>query len=171
VLGVAWGLHGCLACNDIGCGGGFSWTARAADGAALAPGAYTLTILLEESRYALTCTVTDMVGGSDCTMPEAVEGDGTFTVDVSLAHANDHDWTPELPAGGFYLRAADYSDSSDDGSYTGVRGPTRVEIDITRDDQPFLSETYDVEYQRDDDFRGDERCGYCDSEEQREASW
>jgi hypothetical protein len=42
---------------------------------------------------------------------------------------------------------------------------------VLHDGQPLLDESYELAYQRDDDFRGNERCGFCDELESREATF
>jgi hypothetical protein len=42
-----------------------------------------------------------------------------------------------------------------------------VRVAVQLDGLPFFEVAYQVTYVRDDDYRGDERCGYCDELEQR----
>lgn len=157
---------GCQVCNDIGCAGGFEWNAETADGSGLAPGTYAFDITLDGTRYAIDCTLADTVGESDCSEPTRVEGDGDFDVYIDLSHTGN-DWSPDAPADGFYLRAADHSGSAADGSYSETRGPKDVRVAVQLDGLPFFEVEYQVTYVRDDDYRGDESCGYCDELEVR----
>jgi hypothetical protein len=157
---------GCMPCNDIGCAGGFQWDASMADGSAIEPGVYDFEVTLDGARYTFACTVADTVGSSACSEPSRVEGERDFSVWVSLAHEGS-DWQPEGPTGGFTLRAADVSGSDPDGSYSETRGPQMVRVQVRRDGEPFLDVDHAVSYERDHAYRGDERCGFCDSEERR----
>jgi hypothetical protein len=158
---------GCQVCNDIACGGGFEWNAETADGSGLAAGSYAFDITLDGSRYAVDCTIAATVGQSSCSEPTRVDGDGTFNILFQLSHTGN-DWNPEGPADGFHLRAADRSGSDPDGSYSETRGPAQVVVVVQHDGQPFLEAEYAVTYVRDDEYRGDERCGYCDELQTRD---
>jgi hypothetical protein len=158
----------CLACNEIACGGGLDWSAHIEGSVGLLPGTYAFDITLEGSSYSAECTVAASVGESECSEPTKVDGDDDFTVTLDVSQLDPNDWNPEGPTGGFYLSAADRSDSDDVSSST--RGPTEVQIVVLHDDQPLLDESYDITYDRDEEFRGNERCGYCDNLEMREAT-
>jgi hypothetical protein len=158
----------CLACDSIACGGGLEWSAHTGGSVGLLPGTYAFDITLEGSSYSAECTVAPSVGQSECSEPTKVDGDGDFTVTLDLSQLDLNEWNPEGPTGGFYLSAADRSDSDDVSSST--RGPTEVRIVVLHDDQPLLDESYDITYDRDEAFRGNERCGYCDNLEMREAT-
>lgn len=164
-------LPACLACNDIGCGGGFEWEAHADDGSALVPGTYVATITLEQSVYEVTCEIAATFGESDCTEPEQLEGSVEYIVDLSMLQTDPDEWDPDSPVGGLSLYALDRSQSRDDESYSANRGPRLVEIEVVRGDTVLIDEHYDVTYERDDDYRGDPRCGYCDILEERSATW
>jgi hypothetical protein len=168
---AATALPACLACNDIGCAGGFEWTARAADEGALTPGTYEVSIALEDDRYTLTCEIGDTFGESDCTEPAHVEGDVDYSVSFSITQLDETEWDPEQPVGGFFMVAVDTSESGRDGLFSANRGPTQVTIEVSDMAGPLIDESYDVEYERDDDYRGDPRCGYCDLTEERTATW
>lgn len=158
----------CLACNEIACGGGLEWTARTEGNVGLLPGLYELDITLEGSSYTVECTVVDTWRDSECGEPMQVAGDVDFTLMLDLSQVESEDWNPDGPVGGFYLDAADRSDSDDTASST--RGPTEVQIVVLHDGQPLLDESYALTYERDEEFRGDERCGYCDEREFVEAT-
>ena len=158
----------CMACNDIACGGGFEWTARTEPGVALLPGAYALEITLEGSIYEVECTVAESVRQSECGELVKTSGDADFDVSFDVSQLDEVDWNPDGPAGGFYLTAADHTDA--DGDFSATRGPTEVHVVVRRDAQPLLDESYDITYERDDAFRGNERCGYCDELELREVT-
>ena len=158
----------CLACNEIACGGGLDWSARTDDGAGLLPGAYTFDITLESSSYTIECTLTEKVGESECGEPNKVSGDVDFDLSFDVSQLDPDEWNPDGPAGGFHLHAAEHTD---DGTESSTRGPTEVQIDVFHDGAPLLSESYEITYERNDAFRGDERCGFCDELETREASF
>jgi len=158
----------CLACDSIACGGGLDWSARTEDGAGLLPGTYTFDITLESSSYAVECTVAETVGESDCGEPTKVMGDVDFDMMIDVSHLDPNEWNPEGPAGGFYFYAYDHTD---DGAASSTRGPTEVRIVAVHDGDPLMDESYEITYERDEAFRGEERCGYCDSLESREATF
>jgi hypothetical protein len=157
-------LHGCLACNELGCTGGFAWEARPRGSTPLEAGTYEVEILLDDTHFSTTCTVADTFGASDCTILD----EGDWHVAFELSQLDPNEWMPEDPAGGFRLRASQFVE---DGRRTSTRGPRHVEIEITLDGAPLVFTTYDVEYERDEDFYGDERCGFCDLEEERRSTF
>jgi hypothetical protein len=176
----------CVPCNDIGCAGGFEWTGSRTDEAPLTPGAYVFTVGLEDDVFEVTCTVGPSYETSDCELPVHVTGDIEWNLEISLSMAandggdsdggdgdgdGDGTWDPTAPVVGFYLRASDTSGSDADGSYSETRGPTEVDIAVTLDDAELFGVEYDVEYVRDDDYRGDPSCGFCDESQSRSFSW
>jgi len=161
---------GCLfpACTDIGCGGGFEWVGSATDDTPLVPGVYAVELAIEASRYTVSCTIAESIAASTCTQPLQSEGAIAFSVSFSLSTVPTEDWDPQTPPGGFYLSAVDRSESDPDGSFSASRGPTRVGVEIVRDDTPFVTVEYEeITYRRDDD----DRCGYCDQLQSRETLW
>lgn len=159
----------CLACNDIACDGGLEWTARAESEAGASPGRYAFDITLEGSRYTFECTVAASARESACDEPTQVEGDGDFELWMDIQQLDLDEWNPDGPVGGFRVSAFDDSDSDDVASST--RGPTDARFVVERDGEPLIDERYEITYARSDDFRGDERCGYCDEVEQRDATF
>ena len=168
-LGVV--LPACLACNDIGCAGGFEWTAGAQDGTALEPGTYEVTLTLEDDTYEVTCEVAEKMKDSNCSEPSHTEGEVDYSLTLDIQQHDPGDWNPDSPVGGFYLSAVDASGGDPDGSYSENRGPTLVAIEIVSDGDTLIDESYDVTYERNEDYRGDPRCGFCDEVEEREANW
>jgi hypothetical protein len=159
----------CLACNDIGCDGGFEWSGRAGDNSGLVPGLYSFDITLDGSRFTLDCTVAETIGESDCGEPTQVEGDAGFDLYMDLSQVDPEEFDPSGPAGGFYLRAFDDSESDESGRFTATRGPQQVHITALYGGMPLIDVDYEITYERDDDYRGDERCGYCDERQARET--
>ncbi|MEM6993729.1 MAG: hypothetical protein AAF721_24660 [Myxococcota bacterium] len=164
-------VSGCLACNDIGCAGGLQWTATAEDDSPLPPGAYRFELTLESTAYVAECTVGETVGDSTCGDVTRADGEQDFSVTLSLAHLDPDEWDPDAAAGGFYLMAVDSSGSSPDGSYSEHRGPESVGLVVLRDGEPFLQDAFEIEYARDEAYRGDDRCGFCDEQELRASTW
>jgi hypothetical protein len=156
-------LHGCLFCTEEGCAGGFAWEARPRDGMGLQPGLYEVEIVLDDDSFTTTCTIADTYGDSECTFID----EGEWFVSFDLQQLDRNEWMPEDPPGGFDLRA---SQMVEDGRKSSTRGPARVEIEITRDGANVITTAYDVEYVRDEDFWGDERCGFCDLEQRRAST-
>jgi hypothetical protein len=172
MIGIAGAAPACIhACNDIGCGGGFEWTGGPAEGASVAPGTWVFTITLEEDSYTIECQIAATYADSDCAEPIHVSGDIEYSLDLSLAQIDPDVWDPMSPVGGFYLRAADSSGSEPDGSYSETRGPTAVSIAIALDGAPVTEVDYMLEYVRDDAYRGDPSCGFCDETEERTHEW
>jgi hypothetical protein len=46
-----------------------------------------------------------------------------------------------------------------------------VEITMTLDGRTLIDDAFAPEYARDEEFWGDERCGYCDEREDRTSQW
>lgn len=44
-------------------------------------------------------------------------------------------------------------------------------IVVTLDGAELTTSDYDLEYERDESFRGDSACGYCDQTESRTHEW
>jgi hypothetical protein len=159
----------CLTCNDIGCGGGFEWTGQPTGGETLTPGTYRITVTLEENEYEVECVIAATYGDSDCAQPVRIRGAVDYTLAIDFGQADPDNWDPMDPVSNLYLTAADTSGSDDTSSET--RGPTSVSIAITLDDTPLTTIDYDVEYVRDNAYRGDPACGFCDEIESRTHEW
>jgi len=159
---------GCLSCIEPGCGGGFEWNATPADGEAVPPGRYRFEITLEGDMFVVECDIAETYGDSDC---GESEGDADWNLSLSRGQANPDDWNPDDPVSDFYLRASDTSGSDPDGSYNETRGPTSVSIVVTRDDAALTEVDYTLMYDRDDNYYGDERCGFCESQEVRDHTF
>ena len=168
VAAVGLLLPGCLACNEPGCDGGFEWNAAPADEAPVAAGHYRFEITLEEDTFVVECDIAETYGDSDCGEPE---GDADWNLSLSFGQVDPDNWDPQDAVSDFYLRASDTSGSDADGSYNETRGPTSVSIAVTRDDEALADVDYELMYQRDDQFYGDERCGFCESREVRDHTF
>lgn len=163
---LAAALPACiLACNDIGCAGGLDWRAHASD--ALPPGDYTAHIDLEGTQYEVACEVAATIEQSRCGQAQRIDGDGEFTISLSPSAGDLESWDPSAPVTGFALLAVDVSESDDQGLYSANRGPTEVSVAMTTGSTELFAFDYDIEYERDDNYRGDPRCGYCDQSESR----
>jgi hypothetical protein len=160
-------LPGCAPCGLNGCMGGLQWTARTQDGLPLEAGSYALTIELEDTRWTSTCTIVDPIEDSACSEPERIAGDTEFSVEVKPWSGDEVFVDPGLPVDRFRVEAAEYTDEGDLGS---MRGPTSARIVLERDGTVLVDEAYEIEYRRSDEAHGDERCGYCDSLEERTAT-
>jgi hypothetical protein len=145
---VAGPLPACVPCNEIGCDAGFYWRASPEN-----------EDQLEDSSYALECTVAEGVGTRSCTEAEQTGGSVAFFVMFEAAFESGS------PPHGFLMRAWQ---ELGDGS---LRGPRDVAITIHHDGVSIVAATYELEYVRDDDFWGDRRCGYRDLAEERTTLW
>lgn len=159
---------GCLSCIEPGCGGGFEWNAAPADGEAVPAGHYRFEITLEGDAFVVECDIAETYGESDCGEPQ---GDADWNLSLSFGQVNDQNWNPDDPVSDFHLRASDTSGSDPDGSYNETRGPTSVSIAVTRDDAALADVDYTLMYERDEDFYGDERCGFCESRVVRDETF
>jgi hypothetical protein len=161
----------CLACNEPACVSAFEWNAEADDGSALLPGAYAFEVTLEGSRYSFECTVVATARESSCSEPARVEGDVDFDlyVDVVSLQLDPDQWDRDAPAASFSLRASDESESDPSRNFNATRGPQDVHIVTLHDGAPLIDVEYMLTYERNDEFYGDERCGYCDEQQRRDA--
>jgi hypothetical protein len=158
---------GCMMCKDIACSGGFEWEATPADGVAVAPGAYHVAIELDDVLYEFDCTITERARESECIGP-ADENADEFEVAIDLqSRQTSEEWDPDAPVGSISVDALALE--GDDERTT--RGPRDVLIVLDRDGTELVEVGYDIEYERDEDFYGDERCGFCDLLEAREVVW
>jgi len=171
-LGLPWlGLGLCLVagaplacdtiqCNDNQCAGGLEWYAQLDGGGALLPGAYAFEAELDGTRVAFECSIAESVGDSDCEAPVVLEGDADFELEVGLRGVMQGFQQPSDHVGRIVFNANESVSG-------GVRGPEAVHIVGTRDGQPVVDDTYELTYERDESYHGDERCGFCDLKETR----
>ena len=136
-----------LACDSIGCVGGFELELVAGEG--LTPGEYALALGLEDETHALTCTV-DADGSGTCGDGDVVSGFGV-TADVY----RDDDGLAQIS-----LRIQDGRET--DGEFQAHRGPEQVAVEVTLAGEVVGAASYTPEYER-RDYRGDPECGYCDT--------
>lgn len=157
-----------LACEAIDCTGnqcvgGFEWHAEADGDGALLPGTYAFEVTLDGTRVSVECSIDEALGDSECDAPVVLEGDGgSFEVEVGLRGVEQGFQQPSDHVGRIVLTANQPVDG-------GVRGPEAVHITGTRDDQPIVDESYEMTYERDESYHGDERCGFCDLTETRSS--
>lgn len=168
-LGLVLGLFAVapLACDSIPCNtnqcvGGLEWYAQAAGGGALLPGTYVFEFELDGTRVGSSCLIAETLGDSECDPPMVLEGDGGFEVELGLRGVMEGFQQPSDHVGRIELRA--YEDVAE-----GVRGPEAVHIVGTRDGQSIIDVTYEMTYERDESYHGDERCGFCDLTETRRS--
>lgn len=158
-------------CNEIACVGGFEWTGRVADGGTLSAGTYVVALDIEAESYTIECTIAATIKDSKCGEAKRASGEIDWTIDVSLSQVDSEEWDPASPVTGFFLRVADLTGSEPDGSYSQTRGPTDVAIAIRREDEVVTEIDYTLEYERDDEYRGNKRCGFCDELVDRTHEW
>lgn len=161
-------VQGCLACNEPGCSGGFSWNATPAAGGAVAAGTYSFEVVVEEDRYQIECQIADTYGNSDCKPAVHTEGSVDYNIHFDFGQLDAENWDPDDGVSGFELRISDTTGSNSSDSYNETRGPTEVAIHASLDGSALFDVEYALEYERDENFYGDERCGFCDSSERRE---
>lgn len=162
LLGLACGLVAVapLACDTITCqsnqcAGGLEWYAQTDGGGALLPGTYAFEADLDGTRVSFECSIAESVGDSDCEAPVVLEGDGDFELEVGVRGVEQGFQQPSDHVGRIVLDAREQVSG-------GVRGPEAVHIVGTRDEQPIVDVTYELTYERDEAYHGDERCGFCD---------
>lgn len=157
----------CVMCNDIGCIGGLQWEARPLEGGAMVPGSYALVLELDDGSYHFDCTVTELARESEC-IRSADDDDDEFDLMIHVSsYQATQEWNRDAPAAGFAVQVWAFEGDED----RSIRGPRDVHIVLARDDRMLVDTTYDIHYERDEDFYGDERCGFCDLQEQRENHW
>lgn len=149
-----------ITCFANECVEAFTWEARSSDGGALPPGTYAFEAELDGTRLGFSCTIAETMGASACDTPVVLEGDGDFDVALGLRTVTDGFQDPSDQVGRIELSASEHVEG-------GVTGPKDVHITATRDGQPVVDESYAVTYERDEDYHGDERCGFCDGSETR----
>jgi hypothetical protein len=157
-----------LACDSINCqanqcAGGLEWYAQAEGGGALLPGSYAFEAVLDGTRVGFACTIADTVAATVCDVPVVLEGDGAFEVEVGVRGVQQGFQQPSDHVGRIVLRANESVSG-------GVRGPEAVHIVGTRDGEAIVDVTYELAYERDENYHGDERCGFCDLTETRTAA-
>jgi hypothetical protein len=160
-------LGGGITCLANECVGGLAWTAATEDGQPLLAGEYSLQVELEgDDRFTIACSVADD-GTAECDEPVQADGDRDFRVGVAwfgehTVHTDGMGTT--VTTHGIAVTAREQVDG-------GVRGPTTAVLTLSRDGAVVLEDEYSLEYERDEEYHGDERCGFCDLSEERETTW
>jgi hypothetical protein len=150
-----------ISCYDNACTGVFSWYAEGEGGGALQPGTYAFEVELDGTLVGFSCIIADTRGDSECDTPVVLEGDGDFPeLSVDLRGVMEGYQDPSDQVGRIMFSASENVPG-------GMSGPADVRITATRDGQPVVDETYEVTYERDETFHGDERCGFCDGTDTR----
>jgi hypothetical protein len=165
-LGSTIAAASCMICNDIGCGGGLEWEASPRDGGAMMPGSYRLVLELDEGSYHFDCTVTERARDSECIARADNDDEFELSIDLPSYQATD-EWDRDAPAASFVVEAWAFEGEEE----RSTRGPRDVHIVLDRDGETLVDASYDIAYERDEDFYGNERCGFCDLQEQREIQW
>jgi hypothetical protein len=146
---------GCGAdCSDNQCAGGLEWLGDARSGTLL-PGTYAFEVELDGTRLAFECEVAETATSSECGEVTRLEGDGDFELEAFVQRADAGLPRPGDHAGRIVLRA-------NEPVAGGVRGPELVRIQAERDGLPIVDESYELTYERDEAYHGDEACGFCD---------
>lgn len=162
VVTLVNGLH-CLTCTEQGCIGGLEWSATPADDSTIVPGEYVLVVVVEGTTHEIVCTVAAGAEASDCTEAMVTDGDGEFDLIVSLDSRQASDsWDPDAPIGSLRLFVADHTDLRDDDRSNSVRVPEEIDITMRLGTRVLFDEHFEPTYTRNEEFWGDERCGYCD---------
>lgn len=149
-----------ISCFDNECSGVFGWYAQGEGGGALMPGTYAFEADLDGTLVGFSCVIADTLGGSECDTPVVLEGDGDFELRIDLYAVMEGYQDPNDQVGRITFSASEDVEG-------GVTGPAAVQITATRDGQPVVDVTYDVTYERDETYHGDERCGFCDQTDTR----
>lgn len=153
-------------CYDNECVGGLEWTATTADEMALRPGPYELRLDLEGDELTVACTVADDGTGS-CGEPIQTTGDRDFRVRVV--------WFGEMTATvdgmGSMVTRHGIAIIANEHVEGGTRGPTDVSLALYHEGAVVIEESYALDYERDETYHGDERCGFCDSTETRSSTF
>lgn len=166
------GVRCIVPCNEVGCDGGFEWSANPADGTTIVPGAYRLDIVLEGTHHQILCTIAAGLRDSECGEATVLDGDGDFALFVNLVPRQAGDtWDPDAPVESLRLTMADHGDWDDDDRSQSVRGPTEIDITLSLGARVLLEAEFTPRYERDEDFWGDRRCGFCDLREDGASRW
>lgn len=169
VLGVT--NAGCLDlgninCTDNECVGGLEWTATTQGGQSLLPGDYWLQVELEGGdRFTIECAVADD-GTAQCDAPIQTDGARDFRVGVEWFGENTVHADPMTTVTTYGIRVT--ARERVDG---GIRGPTTAVLTLSHDGAVLIEDEYSLEYDRDERYHGDERCGFCDLTQVRETTW
>lgn len=151
-------LHGCFTgCYDIGCVGGFRLKASYKDNSPLTKGEYIVHLTVEKYKFDVKCEITDLSEKIACEFIKNMPEDWLILVMMNSEYVDDikKGYTE------IYISIADASDSH--GDFSAITGPDFVQINIENSGKIIGEGTYHPEYDRDYDYFGDERCGYCDS--------
>lgn len=165
-LGTTANAAGCLVCNDIGCAGGLEWKAQPLEGGAMPLGEYRLAIELDDGTYDFDCSIVLRSRESECVPADDNDDEFELTIEVS-SYQSSEEWDRDAPPGSFLVRAWVFEGKDD----RSTRGPRDVHVVLERDGDELVDAVYDIDYERDEDFAGSKRCGFCDELESRAADW
>jgi hypothetical protein len=172
LLALLGGVHCILPCNDIACDGGFEWLAAPAAGALIPPGEYVLEIVVEGTPHEIVCTIAAGLQESECSQAVTPDGESDFDLYVDLGSRHESEiWNPDAPIESIRMSIADNTDRDDEDRTQSIRGPEEIEITVTLGDRVLVEQSFAPEYVRDEDFWGDERCGYCDERSNGASTW
>jgi hypothetical protein len=146
----------------IGCTGGFELYVATEDGTSITEGEYTFNFNVEGEEFEIVCS-TDPADNINYWAELSNIPD-----DLSLLPIPEFvDLSPEKNGSdvhliGFYFKISYHEPGEVDNSYS-VRGPESVSVKVEFEGNVIAQEDYLPEYERDNDYFGDPKCGYCDS--------
>jgi hypothetical protein len=170
LLGI--GAASCIVpCNEIACDGGFEWTATPADGSTIVPGQYRIELVIEGTTHVVECAIAAGLRDSECGEAVVTDGEELFVWAHLDSRQSSETWDPEAPIEALRVSIADHGDWEDDDRSQSVRGPEEIAITLSLGDRVLLEDEFAPQYERDEDFWGDKRCGYCDEREDGSSQW
>lgn len=151
-------IYGCLNCDTIECGGGFRLHVMMSDNGELPEGDYVVSVGVEDEIFDISCNIAESLPNSKCVYVEEQE--------ARMVAIDQNGWMILLylsgtqKPDGFDLHIENRSDSKD--RFSAVRGPEFVTITVSMNNAVLGEGEFFPKYNHDEDYYGDERCGYCD---------
>ena len=155
----------CLMCEDQGCEGGFILSAAPLNGEALPVGAYRLMVSVESQEFEVQCTVNEDADTSFCEHNPDLPKEWNYVFSVHSTNILPEDNSSASIATQFHVSIYHIEESKIKNNIyeTSYTGPSHVTLRIEFNGTTIGNSDFSPSYTRDNDYRGDDRCGYCDT--------
>ncbi|MBN2803441.1 MAG: hypothetical protein JXR91_10125 [Deltaproteobacteria bacterium] len=119
-------------------------------------GEYSLDFKIDQHSLTVICPVEQEIRWARCTITGDVPDELGLSCNMRLIAIDPND-SQSAATGGIVCNTEYYDDS------LSVRGPENVTIVVKREGKVIGSGEYEPEYTRNNNYWGDEECGYCES--------
>lgn len=152
----------CHNCNLIGCTGGFELYVTTEDGTSITEGEYTVTFNVEDDNFKVVCSTDPADNINYCAEFSNIPDNLSLLPIPEFADLSPEKNGSDMHMVGFLFKIV-YFENSEYEEGESVRGPTSVSVKVEFEGNVIAQADYSPEYERDNDYFGDPKCGYCDS--------